>query len=68
MAQESITFSEELIPQVVRIFRMGSVRAMERADKKGDREERALMKRAVVALEEQSVDLMKYWKRIQDED
>ncbi len=65
---EMITFSEELIPQIVRIIRVGAVRELNRADKKGDREERALVKRAAVALEEQCVSLMEYWDRMQSED
>ena len=64
---ESITFSEELIPQVVRIMRMGCVAALKRADKRGNREDRALVKRAAVAMEEQCVDLMEYWDRMQEE-
>ncbi|KKN96776.1 hypothetical protein LCGC14_0164200 [marine sediment metagenome] len=65
---ELITFSEELIPQVVRIMRMGIVVAMKREDKRGNREERALVKRAAVALEEQCVSLMEYWDQMQSED
>lgn len=64
---ESITFSEEMIPQVVRIMRMGIVVAMKREDKRGNREERALVKRAAVALEEQCVELMEYWDQMQEE-
>lgn len=66
MASESINFSEELIPQVVEIIRMGIVQAMKRADKKGDRAARDLTKRASLALEEQCVELMEYWDRLKD--
>ena len=62
MAQESITFNEELIPYVVDIIRLG----IEHARISGTPEKRDKVKRAIVLFDEQCVELMKYWDRMQD--
>ena len=68
MSQETISFSEELIPEVVEIIRMGRVRALKWADGGGDRKKIMKMKRASHALEEQCELLLAYWNRMQEED
>lgn len=67
MAEETISFSEELIPEVVKIIRMGRVRALKWAGAGGDREKFEKVKRASAALEEQCEQLLAYWDRMQEE-